>query len=147
MLIGVLFACLAIACGLAARRWWTLPLSLTPLVGLALLAVVTTWLTALGAPPLAISVVVLGLAVLGAAQARPSVAWATVASVVKTGATRRWAVLVLASSVLVPMLILGLAFASVEAPISTHDGSFHVETIDSLRRGTAVQGWYPMGFH
>jgi hypothetical protein len=43
--------------------------------------------------------------------------------------------------------MLGSAFAGIEAPVSTHDGAFHVETIDSLRRGVPLETWYPVGFH
>jgi hypothetical protein len=37
--------------------------------------------------------------------------------------------------------------AGLDAPVSTHDGAFHVETIENLRRGVPVQSWYPIGFH
>jgi hypothetical protein len=43
--------------------------------------------------------------------------------------------------------MLGSAFAGIEAPVSTHDGAFHVEAIDSLRRGVPLETWYPVGFH
>jgi hypothetical protein len=43
--------------------------------------------------------------------------------------------------------MLGTAFAGIEAPVSTHDGAFHVEAIDSLRRGVPLETWYPVGFH
>ena len=48
---------------------------------------------------------------------------------------------------LLPPLLLGVALASVDAPVSTHDGAFHVEMVDNLRRGVPIQGWYPIGFH
>jgi len=59
----------------------------------------------------------------------------------------RLLLLVLALSAALPALMLGSAFAGVEAPVSTHDGAFHVEAIDSLRRGVPFATWYPIGFH
>ena len=56
-------------------------------------------------------------------------------------------VAVLAAAVAIPWLLLGLALVGVDAPVSTHDGAFHVESVDNLRRGVPVEGWYPMAFH
>src|SRR5207237_4677963 len=75
MLIGVMFAGLAALCGVAANRVLRGPLSLAPLSGLASLAVLTTWATALGLPPVvrAASVVCLatgGLVLLARANPR-----------------------------------------------------------------------------
>jgi len=55
--------------------------------------------------------------------------------------------LLLGLGAIIPALMLGFAFSGVEAPVSTHDGAFHVETIDQLRLGLRVDGWYPTGFH
>ena len=73
-------------------------------------------------------------------------AWATRAWWAEIRANQVPALLLVCGCVL-PLLLLGAAFASVEAPISTHDGAFHVETIDGLRSGAAAPGWYPIGFH
>src|SRR5579864_412683 len=59
----------------------------------------------------------------------------------------RVAIAILGLALVLPWLLLGLALAGIEAPISTHDGAFHVELIDHLRRGVPIDGWYPIGFH
>jgi hypothetical protein len=55
--------------------------------------------------------------------------------------------LIAVAACLAPLLLLGIAFAGVEAPLSTHDGAFHVETINALRHGARPNTWYPIGFH
>jgi hypothetical protein len=142
MLIQVVFAVLAIGCGLALNRAFNLPASIAPFSGLAAIVVLSRWCVALGAPPWLSSGSVLVLALVGlipALAAAPT--W------LAGGRSRQIAVALLALSALIPAVILGSLFAGIEAPVSTHDGAFHVETIDSLRRGVAVSGWYPIGFH
>ena len=67
MFIGLLFVCLAVACGLAVNRVLRVPLSLSPLSGLASMAVLTLWCSALGAPPLLGTGLVVVLALAGVA--------------------------------------------------------------------------------
>jgi len=142
MAIGILFAILAALCGLALNRGLRVPLSLAPLSGLAAVVVLASWSTAVGLPPGwrsgLVSVLALGglgVAIAAVLRARPAL-------------RARWLpLLLLALSVAIPALMLGFAFAAVEAPVSTHDGAFHVETIDKLRLGLRVEGWYPTGFH
>jgi hypothetical protein len=142
MLIGLLFAGLTLACGMAVQRVLRVPLRLAPLSGLAAVAVLTSWAALLKLPPLASTVLLAGVAVVGlvlSARAMPCFLAAARAC--------RWPTLLLVGGTLVPALMLGTALGGLDAPVSTHDGAFHVETIDSLRHGTFVQTWYPVGFH
>ena len=41
----------------------------------------------------------------------------------------------LTAALLVPLLVLGVGLRGARAPLSTHDGAFHVETSDAFRRG------------
>jgi hypothetical protein len=142
LLIPILLAALAIASGLAVNRGLRLPASLAPFSGLAALVVLTRWCVALGAPPWLTSALVVLLAVLGIATAWPSAN----AALAALRACRVPTVLVLASS-LIPAVMLASLFAGVDTPVSNHDGAYHVETVDYLRRGVGVPGWYPVGFH
>jgi len=142
MLIGLLFAVLAVGCGVGVNRVLRAPLSLAPVTGLAAVAVIGVGCGAIGAPPLLGTGGVVALALGGAIsgltllrRASPSVY------------AGRGPLLVLTMAAAIPALLLGTAFAGVDTPVSTHDGAFHVETIDSLRRGVPVQMWYPTGFH
>jgi hypothetical protein len=142
MLLGLLVPLLAVTCGLAINRALRVPLSLAPMSGLAAIAVIGVWCGASGAPPLVGTGLVVALALAGAitvlSSLRPT--WAQAAAC-------RGPLLVLALAAATPALLLGSAFAGADTPVSTHDGAFHVETIDSLRRGVPVQMWYPIGFH
>lgn len=142
MVIGVLFCVLAVLGGLAIARVLRTPISLAPLTGLAAMAVVTTFTAWLHLPPAAGTALVVSAALAGALRAGLD---ATHSST-RTRPPRLVSALLIGSAAL-PALILGLAFAGLEAPLSTHDGAFHVEMIDNLRRGVPVQTWYPMGFH
>jgi len=139
MFIGLLFVCLTVACGLAVNRALHAPPSLAPLSGLATIAVLTVWCSALHAPPLLGTGLVIVLALVGVATTR----WSRRSPVLRAAAP----LVVLAAAVAIPALLLGTALAGVDAPVSTHDGAFHVETIDSLRHGVSVQLWYPLGLH
>ena len=142
MFVGLAFAALSVLCGVAISRVLRVPTSLAPVSGLATVAVVTSWATAINLPPSIRSgcVVALGIAGLGVAiMAAPRA--------LATRRARRSQVALLAAAVAIPTVILGVAFAGVQTPVSTHDGAFHVEAIDNLRRGLPVQTWYPMGFH
>jgi hypothetical protein len=142
MLIGVVFVLLALGCGLAVNRVLRVPWSLAPLSGLASVAVLAVWCGALGAPPVVGAVLLVVLAGLGVTPALWTMrkSWRGVVAC-------RGPILVLAAAAAIPALLLGTALAGVDVPISTHDGAFHVETIDSLRRGVPVQMWYPTGLH
>jgi hypothetical protein len=142
MLIGLLFALLAVLCGLTITRVLRVPTSLAPLSGLASMVVMTTLTTGLRLPSVAGTALVVSAALAGLVSAALEAKQA-----LTTRRASRLASVVVFASAAIPALILGLAFAGVEAPVSTHDGAFHVETIDSLRRGVPVQTWYPMGFH
>src|SRR5206468_8048265 len=108
--------------------------------GLGLLAVVATWCSRFGALPLPGSVLIVVCALAGVAYL--------------AGVPRRrpdtsglQALLLLLAGTAVPCALLGAAFAGLEAPLSTHDGAFHVETVDALRHGIPRDTWYPIGFH
>ena len=141
-MVSVFFVVLVLACGAALCRGLRLPLNVAPLAGLAGIAVLTTWCARLGAPPLLGSGLIVALAIAGLAGLLMSARlWAASA--------KAWRIplVLLAISAAIPALMLGSAFAGIEAPVSTHDGAFHVETIDSLRRGVPLETWYPVGFH
>ena len=142
MLFGVIFAVLVALCGVAVTRVARAPLSLAPLVGVAAVATATTWSTALGLPPLFRTLLVLALALAGLVIGART-GWRRLPE----ARSNTLALALMALALVVPTLMLGLAFSSVEAPVSTHDGAFHVEIIESLRRGDGVETWYPMGFH
>lgn len=142
MLVGLLFAVLAALCGLAVNRALRGPLSLAPFSGLASIAVLTAWCAATGAPPLVSSGLLVGLTVVGIIAGRPLIEQA-----VKEAKNDRVTVAILAAAVAIPWLLLGIALMGIDAPVSTHDGAFHVESIDNLRHGVPIQGWYPMAFH
>src|SRR5690242_8140820 len=102
-------------------------LGLMPAVGLGLTAVLTTWLGLAGAPrPLAgVAVVLCCLVGLGLLAIDREWLLAAVVGFVRQD---RVAAVVLAVAVLVPVIGMGVAFAEVQAPLSPHDGAFHVET-------------------
>ena len=141
-MVSVFFVVLVLACGAAFTRGLRLPLNVAPLAGLAGLAVLTTWCARLGAPPLLSSVFLVAGAIAGIAVLALSARKAT-----RSATKWRVPLIVLAISAAIPALMLGSAFAGIEAPVSTHDGAFHVEAIDSLRHGVPLETWYPVGFH
>src|SRR6266566_3602200 len=142
MLGGLLFAVLAVACGLGVTRALRVPLSLAPMSGLAAMAVIGVWCGAFGTPPQLGTGLVVMLALAGATTVLISLP-----STWHNASACRGPLLVLALATAIPAVLLGTAFAGADTPVSTHDGAFHVETIDSLRRGVPVQMWYPIGFH
>ena len=141
MLTALLFFALAVLGGLAGARVLRAPASLAPLGGLAAMAIATTFTTWLRLPPAAGTALVTGAALAGVLRVGLD------ARYLSTRTPPRWASALVIASVAVPALTLGAAFAGLEAPLSTHDGAFHVEMIDRLRRGLPVETWYPMGFH
>jgi hypothetical protein len=142
MMIGLGFAALAALAGLAMVRALRVPLALAPTLGLATVAVVATWTASFGLPGVVRTGTPLGLAVVGFLIAARHLRTAL------SAASKNWTTFgLLALALVVVAAMLDFSFAGVEAPVSTHDGAFHVEMIDSLRRGVTVQTWYPMGFH
>jgi hypothetical protein len=138
-MVSLLFVVIVLACGAAISRGLRLPLNVAPLAGLAGIAVVTAWCARLGTPPVLGSALVVAGACVGLATL-----WLSAPNNEKAG---RGPLLLLAISAAIPALMLGSLFAGIEAPVSTHDGAFHVEAIDSLRRGVPLETWYPVGFH
>jgi hypothetical protein len=150
LLIGILFAVCVVSVGygvlrLAGVASRAIAFGLSPAAGLAVLIVATVWTSFLGAPPLAGTVLLVVGVALGAwmaarelPQLRPHIAG---------GGEARITILLMGLSLVVPAIILGGAFNSVEVPLSTHDGAHHVEIINQLRQGGQWAGWYPRGFH
>jgi len=133
--LGLGFALLVCAAGLGGVRLLRLARwELAPPLGLALLVVPAIWFAAAGLPPWLAGLLGLSLAAVGLASYR----------LVRTD---RWTLGLLLVATALPALLLGLAFAGLEVPVSNHDGAFHVENVDMLRRGVAVTTWYPLGFH
>src|SRR6266702_4136969 len=122
-----------------------LGLGLAPAAGLALLAIVTTWTTLLGAPLVLGTVLLLGMALVGLYLTGRE--YSAARHALSVAGEHRPALVVLAVSVIVPALILGMAFGDLQVPFSTHDGAHHVETIEAMRAGQGWQGWYPPGYH
>jgi uncharacterized protein DUF6541 len=146
MLIGFLYAAVACLCGAAVARALRLPLSLAPWSGLATVVVLAVWCAALGVAPAASTALILVIAAAGA--------WCLLRAAAAASRTRhittspqRLSVVFLVAAVALPSILLGVAFAGLEAPVSTHDGAFHVETVDAFRLGATAHGWYPTGFH
>jgi hypothetical protein len=142
MLVAVLFASLTVLCGIGLNRVLRAPVSVAPFSGLATTAIVSTWCAAVGAPPLTSTALLVALALAGSVIVLRSLPQAM--GVLERD---RLTAALLGVSVLIPWLLLGMALLGVDAPISTHDGAFHVERVDELRRGVPIQGWYPMAFH
>jgi hypothetical protein len=149
MVVAVLFCIAVTSAGLGVLRVLGLSkgplgLGLAPSVGLAVLAIVSTWAGLLRIPPpvpgaLVGSICLIGL-VLAALDA------ATTASAVRSLAREQARPLILLCvAMLVPLVVMGVAFANVQAPLSPDDGAFHVETTSAFREGTAVSAWYPPG--
>jgi len=149
MLAGPLFALVVLSSGYATLRVLGLAkgaasLGIVPGAGLAATLVISTWVGMSGGPPPAPG----GLVVL-----------CTLAGIVLAFADREWlwhaargfvrehrpAAALLVAALLIPMLSMGVAFAGLQAPLSPHDGAFHVETTDSFRQGLARVTWYPPG--
>jgi hypothetical protein len=113
---------------LGVREW-----ALAPAMGLAVLAVASVWGAAFGAPSWVSGVLLAALVAVGVQR-------------LDLRKNRRL-LAVLAAAALLPLLLLGVAFAGIEVPVSNHDGAFHVETIEALRHGVQPPMWYPIGFH
>jgi hypothetical protein len=150
VLPAALFVALALAAGYTVLRQLGLlkgfiGIGLAPSLGLALLAVVTTWSDSLGTPILVSTLLVTALGAGGlimAARDWPTVCWASV-----HGPSQRlvWGTVGLATAL--PILVTGTAIGAIQAPLSTDDGAFHVEIVHTLRTGQPWVTWYPPGLH
>src|SRR5262252_7517856 len=149
MLVALVLTLLVLTAGYAALRLLGLAkgaiaLGLVPAAGLALTAIVATWSGLLRAPPPILGMLVVACSVCGCGlvmRDRESL----LSAVGGFARQHRGAASLLAAGVLIPIVSLGIAFAGVQAPLSPHDGAFHVETTDTFRRGAAQAGWYPPG--
>src|SRR6266542_4119269 len=106
-MVSVFFVVLMLACGAAFTRGLRLPLNVARLAGLAVL---TAWCARLGAPPLLSSACLVAGAIAGIAILTVSARKAT-----RSAARWRLPLIVLAISAAIPALMLGSAFAGIEA--------------------------------
>lgn len=132
-MLGVILAALVVGVGLTVVRALGIDKALAPAAGLASIVVAASWLAALHVPLLLVGVAMIGVAAAGVRGVR--------------GERLSWTIGALGIAVAVPTVLLLAAFASMDVPVSTHDGAFHVETVDALRHGQLLQSWYPTGFH
>jgi len=150
VLLGIITATLMIGAGFAGLRLVGVSrgpsaLGLAPAAGIGLLAVLTTWALRLQVPEPIVGLMILGLGVTGAALG---------ASELAAGSERwrchRLELGALSVALITTLVVLGQS-VSVQAgvPDYVHDGAFHTEMIDALRRGSPLPGygWYPSGFH
>jgi hypothetical protein len=150
VLPAVLLAALAFFAGRAPLRLLgvgkgLLGLAVAPSIGLAVLIVVSAWTDLAGAPPVASTLLVLAIAGAGAlvtVRQLPTVRRLRLGD----GADRLfWSAVGLTA--LLPVLIVGIAIGQIQAPLSPHDGAFHVEIMHALRSGQPWSNWYPPGLH
>jgi len=141
--------CMTLSSGYAVVRLLGLSkgasaVGLIPATGLSVMALLGVWLGLLGSSAPIAGFAVLGFSLLGLALLVVDREWLWTSASGFVQQHRAPAVLLVAA-VLVPMISMGIAFAPVQAPLSTHDGAFHVETSEMFRRGAAVGSWYPPG--
>jgi hypothetical protein len=149
MFVAIIFSLLVLSAGYAAARLLgslkgAVALGVLPVAGLAVTALVASWVGLLRVPPPLPGIVILACSLCGcllAIRDRDSLLSA-IGGFVRQ---HRGAAGLLAAAALIPMVSLGIAFAGVQAPLSPHDGAFHVETTDAFRRGAAQLDWYPPG--
>ena len=113
-------------------------------VGFAAAASLQTWLTFLGLPLGARSATSLALGLAGATLLAAAAwrAWRDPPTRV-----RRTCCILLAASLLVPQLMLAVAFNAIQVPVWNLDGAFHVEVVAAAMAGWAgLRGWYPPGY-
>src|SRR5919202_6229364 len=144
MVIALVFSGLILLCGLAVNRALRAPMSLSPFTGLASIAVLATGCAAAGAPPWVSTGLLVALALAGLASTLSADGRTSLASIARSD---RVTLAIVLASAAIPWLLLGGALASLDTPVSTHDGAFHVERVDDLRRGVPIQSWYPLAFH
>src|SRR5579864_8805611 len=139
MALAVLFAIAVSSAGFGVLRALGLSkgplgLGLAPSAGLALLAVVSTWCGLLGLPPPLPGLVFGTLCLLGLGLVLLDRA-PIVDAVVSLAREQPWTLLLLGLGAALPVLIMGVVFADIQAPLSPHDGAFHVETTHAFRLG------------
>jgi hypothetical protein len=149
MFDAILFAVVTFSAGIAALRGLGLAkgavaVGRAPGAGLAVLAVVSTWLALLNAPPpsagcAAVVIGALGLVVIARERS------AVIQAIQTVQRQQRLALPLLVAALLVPCLVMGIAFAGVEVPLSPHDGAAHTEAIQAYRLARAQLDWYPPG--
>jgi hypothetical protein len=151
VVLGVVSALLMMGAGCAALRLLGIAqrpvmLGLAPVVGFALLAVLSTWGLQIGVPETMVGILLLVVCLAGLVLGVR--AW-----VIQGELKRRvhWpAAAMLVCALLIPLVVLPQAI-SIQAgvPDYTHDGAHHAETVDALRHGSRIAGfaWYPTGFH
>ncbi len=150
MLLAIAFCAVVCSAGVAAGRLLRLTpapvsLALAPALGLGLLIALTTWSGAVGAPPM-VSAFVLAMSAVAGLGVLAIERRSLLDALQKTGWL--WYVwFVLGLALLVPVVVVAIALAGLGAPLSTHDGAFHVETIQFLELGNPWNDWYPVGFH
>ncbi len=149
MALAVLLALLTLAAGYGVVRLLGLSkgavaFGLVPATGLAVCAVVATWVGWLAIPPPLAGLIVLAIGIVGVALLVADRDWLAASFGGFVRQDRR-AALVLAAAVLVPLVCMAIAFVQVQTPLSPHDGAFHVETSDAYRRAASLVGWYPPG--
>ena len=149
MTIAIVLVGFVVSIGYAATRplgvaKGATALGLIPAVGLAVMAVLAAWTGLTGAPTPLAGVLLLALALTGVVLAVLDRDWLW-ASVRSFAQQHGLATAFLVAAVLVPVISMGVAFVRVQAPLSPHDGAFHVETTDAFRRGAAAATWYPPG--
>jgi hypothetical protein len=149
MLVALLFSFFVVCSGYSALRALRLAKSpaqvgLVVPAGLATLAVASTWLGAipLPAPTRGIAVAILVAAGLASMARDRAQLLAAGRSLVRT---ERPAAALLALSLFVPAVSLGIVFWGVEVPLSPHDGAYHAELTSALRAGQPFAEWYPPG--
>jgi hypothetical protein len=121
-------------------------LGLAPSAGLATFASFTLWARAIGLPLWLSTTCIFALGAGGAWLLwRDCCHWSS--SRESLGRSERLVVLFLSAAVIIPVVVLELAFVGVTVPISTHDGAYHSEHSEVLRRGLSWDAWYPPGFH
>ena len=148
MVLGALSALLMVGAGCATLRLIGLQrdavgLGLAAALGIASLAVLTTFAQQAHLPEPLIGAVVLGVCVLGLVPVVRS-ARSRITS------TDRLTLAVLAIALIIPALVLWTT-VSVQSgvPDYSYDGPYHVETVEAMRHGALIAGagWYPTGFH
>jgi hypothetical protein len=149
MLAGPLFALVVLSVGYATLRVLGLAkgaaaLGIVPAAGLATAVLGSTWVGIWGIarPAPGALVLLCSLAGIGLAVADRDWLWRAIDGFVRE---HRLSAALLAAAILVPLVSIGIAFAGVQAPLSPHDGAFHVETTDAFRHGLARVTWYPPG--
>ena len=149
LLVGLVLVCAVLASGYGVVRLLGLnkgvaTLGLAPAAGLALLAVITTWcgLSGVRSPVAGCLVGVCTLAGLGLGVADRESLGASARALARG---HRVALALLVAALVVPFVSIGVGFAQVQAPLSPHDGAFHVETSHAFREVTGAANWYPPG--